>query len=407
MDQRVLPAPRLDPRRRRPDVAAPQRVAHQVRRRRALRDQARPWRQQATPRKFDRIWGDEEPTVDGTAIPVWIRDEWNVTESKAKDAAARAGNDSPIVFVLLPKVDAEAIRDSLAGYAAALDTVNQRPEPQTDEGRQAKRGMQSRVAEGEQRLQSLFSVVIAKARVFQGGGNELTTSSLRDGVETAGRHALARQFPKFAAADNPSWGKVIARARDGAADGLAAVGWTGEVPANPVCKEALARVSGAGTKGSDVQRQLGDPPYGWPKDAIDGALLALLASGNVRAEREGQKIAGPKELPATQIGKATFYKEDEPPALKERIAVKGFSPRHRSRSRPTRRARRSAACCNISPTSPLGPVASSAATERLTQPPRRAQFACGEPAVPRRCSRPNSCARTSVNGRPSRSTRPT
>jgi hypothetical protein len=277
-----------------------------------------------TPRKFDRFWGDDEPTPDGTAIPIWIRDEWNITEAKAKDAAARAGNDSPIVFVLLPKVDAESIRDSLASYAAALDTVNQRPEPQTDEGRQAKRGMQSRVSEGEHRLASLFGTVIAKARVFQGGGNELTTSSLREGVETAGRHALTRQFPKFATGDNPNWGKVIAKARDGAPDALAAVGWSGEVPANPVCKEVLARVSGAGTKGSDLQRQLGDPPYGWPKDAIDGALLVLLASGNVRAEREGQKVGGPKELPATQIGKATFYKEDEPPTLSERMAVRGL-----------------------------------------------------------------------------------
>ncbi len=277
-----------------------------------------------TPRKFDRFWGDDEPTPDGTAIPVWIRDEWNLTEAKTKEASARAGNDSPIVFVLLPKLDPDAIRDSLANYAAAQDTVHQRPEPQTDEGRQAKQGMHSRVAESEQRLATLFGAVITKARVFQGGGNELTTSSLRDGVETAGRHALTRQFPKYATADNPNWGKVIAKARDGAPDALAAVGWSGEVPANPVCKEVLARVSGAGTKGSDLQRQLSDPPYGWPKDAIDGALLALLASGNVRAEREGQKIAGPKELPATQIGRATFYKEDEPPTLKERLAVKGL-----------------------------------------------------------------------------------
>ncbi len=277
-----------------------------------------------TPRKFDRYWGDDDPTPDGTAIPIWIRDEWNITEAKAKESAARAGNDSPIVFVLLPKTDAETIRDGLASYAAALDTVNQRPEPQTDEGRQAKRAMQSRVSEGERQLESLFGTVIAKARVFQGGGNELTTSSLREGVEIAGRHALTRQFPKFGTADNPNWGKVITKARDGAPDALAAVGWSGEAPANPVCKEVLARVSGAGTKGSDLQRQLGDPPYGWPKDAIDGALLALLASGNVRAEREGQKVAGPKELPATQIGKATFFKEDEPPTLKERLAVKGL-----------------------------------------------------------------------------------
>jgi hypothetical protein len=277
-----------------------------------------------TPRKFERHWGDDEPTPDGSAISVWIRDEWNIAEGKAKESAARAGNDSPIVFVLLPRIDAEAIRDSLSSYAAALDTINQRPEPQTDEGRQAKLGMQSRVLEGERRLKSLFGTVISRARVFQGGGNELTTSSLREGVETAGRHALARQFPKFGTADNPNWGKVVMRARDGAPDALASLGWSGEVPANPVCKEVLARTSGAGTKGSDLQRQLSDPPFGWPKDAIDGALLALLANGNMRAERDSRAVSGAKELPATQIGKTTFYKEDEPPSTSERMAVRGL-----------------------------------------------------------------------------------
>lgn len=277
-----------------------------------------------TPRKLDRHWGEDEPAVDGTSIPVWIRDEWNVTEFKAKEAAAMSGNDSPIVFVLLPKIDADAIRDTLAGYAASLDTMNQRPEPQTDEGRQAKQGMRSRVQDGDQRLASLFGAVIAKARVFQGGGHELTTSSLRDGVEVAGRHALIRQFPKFGIADNDHWGQVKEKARDGAADALNHVGWTGEVPANPVCKEVLQRTSGAGTKGSEIQRQLTDPPYGWPKDAIDGALLALLANGNIRAERDSQPVAGAKELPPTQIGKATFYKEDEPPSTAERMAVRGL-----------------------------------------------------------------------------------
>lgn len=276
-----------------------------------------------TPRKFDRHWGDDEPTVDGTAVPVWIRDQWNITETKAKESAAEAGTDSPVVFVLLPKIGADTIRDALASYAAAVDTINQRPEPQTDEGRQAKQGMQSRAQEGDRRLTALFGTVVAKARIFQGGGNELTTSSLRQGVETAGRHALSRQFPKFGTGDNANWDKVKDKARDGAADALSYVGWSGEVPANPVCKEVLARTSGAGTKGSDIKRQLDDPPYGWPKDAIDGALLALLANGNIRAEREGRTVAGAKELPATQIGKATFYKEDEPPSTSERMAVRG------------------------------------------------------------------------------------
>ena len=97
------------------------------------------------------------------------------------------------------------------------------------------------------------------------------------------------------------------------------------MPANPVCKEVLARVTGAGTKGSDLQRaaRLTRPTAG-RRMPIDGALLALLANGNIRAEHEGQKVAGPKELPATQIGKANFYKEDEPPTLSERMAVRGF-----------------------------------------------------------------------------------
>src|SRR5690606_25748178 len=99
------------------------------------------------------------------------------TENRAKESAAAAGNDSPIVFVLLPKIDADAIRDTLASYAAAADTIAQRPEPQTDEGRQAKLGMQSRLQEGERRLAELFGTVVAKARVFQGGGNELTTTT--------------------------------------------------------------------------------------------------------------------------------------------------------------------------------------------------------------------------------------
>lgn len=277
-----------------------------------------------TVRKFERHWGEDEPSSTGNLIPVWIRDEWNVTDAKAKEAAARAGDESPVVFVLLPKIEADAIRDALAGWAAASDTVQQRAEPQTDEGRQAKQGMQSRVDEGRRRLESLFGDVVARARVFQGGGNELTTSSLRDGVEAAGRRSLDRMYPKFGVADHADWDKVITKARAGAPDALASVGWTGEVTANAVCKEVLAHTSGAGTKGSDLQREFGDRPYGWPTDAINGALLGLLASGNIRAERDNTKIGGPKELPQTQVSKATFYKEDEPPTLTERMAVRGL-----------------------------------------------------------------------------------
>lgn len=277
-----------------------------------------------TPRKLERYWGQDEPTVDSAAVPVWIRDEWSITEARVRESAAAAGVESPTVFVLLPKLDADAIRDTLAVYAAAQDTINQRPEPQTDEGRQAKQGMQSRVDESKRRLNDLFGSVTAKARVFQGGGNELTTASLRGGVEAAGTNALTRLFPKFGVGDDDRWGKVVSKAKDGDPQALGAVDWPGEITDNPVCKEVLSRVSGAGTGGGELRQILGDPPYGWPRDAIDGALLVLLAGGHVRAERDGKPVDGPKELPPSQVGKATFFKEDPPPSIQEQLAVRGL-----------------------------------------------------------------------------------
>src|SRR5262249_9591466 len=49
-----------------------------------------------------------------------------------------------------------------------------------------------------------------------------------------------------------------------------------------------------------------------------------VAAGNLRAAQDGKPLAGPKELLPTQIGKVTLYKEDEPPTVGERLAVKGM-----------------------------------------------------------------------------------
>ena len=62
-----------------------------------------------------------------------------------KKSAAEAGDESPIVFVLLPKREADQIKDTLASYAAAEDTLSRRPTPQTDEGKAAQRAMKTPV----------------------------------------------------------------------------------------------------------------------------------------------------------------------------------------------------------------------------------------------------------------------
>jgi len=277
-----------------------------------------------TPRKVYLHQGQDEPSISEGDIPVWIRDEWSVTESAAKKSAAEAGDESPVVFVFLPKIEAEQIKETLASHKAAEDTVDQRPTPQTDEGRAAFRAMKTRVATDEERLVGLFGEVIAHARIFQGGGAEITTSTLASAVETAANRALIRLFPRFKDADNPNWGKVVAKARDGAPDALEAVGHHGEPTTNVVCKEVLSAISAAGTKGSELHKRLEAPKYGWPRDAINGAILTLLAAGNIRAAQDGKALSGPKELPPTQIGKVTLFKEDEPPTVGQRLALRSL-----------------------------------------------------------------------------------
>jgi hypothetical protein len=276
-----------------------------------------------TPRTIDQHWGQDEPSFAEGEVPVWIRDEWSVTEAAVKKTAAEAGDESPIVFVLLPRREAEQIKETLASYAAAEQTL-QRPTPQTDEGKAAQRAMKTRLATDDDRLLALFADLVAHARVFQGGGNEVTTSTLRDAVETAAHRSLVRLFPRFGAADNPNWSKVITRARDGAPDALEAVGHHGEPTTNPVCKEVLAAISPGGTKGADLHKRFGAPEFGWPRDAINGALLTLLAAGHIRAAQDHKDLSGPKELPPNQIGKVTLYKEDEPPTVGQRLALKGL-----------------------------------------------------------------------------------
>lgn len=280
--------------------------------------------QSKTPRKVVTHYGADEPAGDEADIPVWVRDEWTVTESAVKNAAAQVGDADPVVHVLLPKRDAEVIKDALASHAAAQETLHSKPTPQTDEGKQAQRAMKGRISSDEERLNSLFQEVVANARVYQGGGNEVNGPTLRDAVETAATHSLVRLFPKFDVADDANWGKVVNKARDGAPDALQAVGYAGEVPAHPVCKEVLAAISASGTKGSEIRTQFSSPPYGWDENAIRGALMALLATRHIRAAQDGTNLSGPKQLEPRQIGKTTFYKEDEPPTTSQRMAVRGL-----------------------------------------------------------------------------------
>jgi hypothetical protein len=167
----------------------------------------------------------------------------------------------------------------------------------------------------------LLEEVLGGAKVFQSGGNEISPSTLESMINKAVKLSLDRMYRYFEIADNDKWSKVLDRAKGGATDALSLIGHRGEVADNPVCKEILSFI-GSGKKGTDIRSQFQDPPYGWPQDAIDGALLVLLASGIIRAEDIRARVIKATEIERKAIGITKFKVETVVLTTQQKIVIR-------------------------------------------------------------------------------------
>lgn len=257
-----------------------------------------------TPRKFRLYFGLDEPRTEDSEIPVWVQDEWSTSENSVRSAAQQAGVESPIVCVFLPKREADRLKEAIVSFHAAKDTLNTRPNPTTAAGFEARQSMDFRKVTSQQHVDQLVALTLEKAKVFQGGGNEIVESGLAAAVKSALEASLVRMFGKFDLADHANWGKVVDKAREGAADALRYVGYQGDPDKHPVCREVLDFV-GPGKKGSEIRKRFMGSGYGWPQDAVDGALFVLLAGGLIAAI-QNQRQMELKDLDKTQINITEF-----------------------------------------------------------------------------------------------------
>ena len=274
-----------------------------------------------TPRKWESFFGSEPPTAKSGGVPIWVRDEWSVSEKTVREDAQTAGVDSATVFVFLPKLEADAFKTTLASIAAAQACVEQRPTPTTPEGIEAKSAMESRGRLERSALQGIVAGIIRDARVFQGGGNDIAEEGFSSSVRKAIEAAIVRMFPKFPLADSSNWEKVIKRASEGAADALSALGYAGDADKYPTCQEIRTFIGGAGKKGNEIRKNFTGEGYGWDQDAVDGSLLALVAAGLVRAVKNGQSVSL-KQITQGQIGVIEFANEGVTINTGQRLAVR-------------------------------------------------------------------------------------
>lgn len=272
------------------------------------------------PRQFLIHREQTAPVVDGSSVPIWIRDGWSCAEKDVLEAARTAGTDSPILFVFIPRQSAEDVRRLIVEADATQQTLDAKGNPTTAEGQEARQSMDSRRARAVGDRDRLIRDVVANAKVFQGGGSEVLLISLEERIKTATDAALVRMFPRFKDADSAAWEAVIKRARDGADHPFQPTGHTDGTEKHPVCQQVLTNI-GAGKSGSDVRKTLGGTPFGWPRDAVDAALIALHRQQHITATLNGQAIPL-GQLDQNKIAKADFRVEHATLSVGDRLVLR-------------------------------------------------------------------------------------
>ena len=213
-----------------------------------------------------KVSRDVQPVFDSQLPPdcskricVWVRDGWGIDENSVRADARQAGNQSPTVFVLIPKRSADDLRQQLIDFKAAVATLDKRGVPTGDGGQEARAAIETIKHNAETKINELLNEAFSGAHVFQGGGSEISGRDLQASIMEAAENSLTRLYPHFDMADHPGWEKAFALAAKGAPDALKAIDDTGEPDNNPVCKMILGFIAG-GKKGADIRTHFESSP---------------------------------------------------------------------------------------------------------------------------------------------------
>jgi len=269
-------------------------------------------------RRLTPTYDDTLPKDNDKNLYLWIQDGWQ-TEEKSVIAEAKAKSaENPTLFAFLPAQHKTELTNAIIALEAARTTLQKKGSPSTEEGRDAQRSMESRQRTAEKELAELVEQLLAGVRVFQAGGQEAADGNdLSDRINRAAKHMAVRLYSQFDAADHDQWSKVLDEARKGNLEALKAVGHTQEADKHPVCQNG-AGLYRPGKKGAEIRDYFEAPPFGWPRDAMDGALYALLAAGHIKATDAASKAVDAKSLDRAKLTQASFQRESiniTPPQL--------------------------------------------------------------------------------------------
>ena len=166
----------------------------------------------------------------------------------------------------------------------------------------------------------------------------------------------------------------MTRAQAGQPDALQSVDHSGPAEAHPVC-HAIRQALGAGRKGSELRSTFEASPFGWPRDAIDGALLVLDNAELIRTLGEDGQETTLRSLARNRWGGVRFIPETHTPTPAQRRAVRGLAQVLKLNPQPNEEAEAIRNCWSGSRTLSRLPAARLApAPRKRRRLPRFAEF---------------------------------
>ena len=285
--------------------------------------------QSKTPRRFALQEAGADAPPSDRDLDLVLTDGWTQTRKSVEAEAREAGQDSPRLWLFVPKegTDGSALSAAVAEADAAEQTLRQRSGAhEDDDQREARAAMKTRHEHAAARRDRLLAEAVDRAQLLLGGGSEAPGMNVVARLEAAAATAAGRKFPRFGEAEAPAaaWSAAAKKlAQGGPPDKvLEGVGHSGDTASFPVVRAIVEKLHGP-TTGSELRKRLTAAPFGWPQEAVDAGLLAGTAAHLLKATRGGV-VRGVKDLPANQIAGTEFRTESVQLKTGELIAVRSL-----------------------------------------------------------------------------------
>lgn len=267
-------------------------------------------------------FSDTLPSDADKRLTIWVQDGWGSTQKSVEKAAQAAGIDSSTLFVFIPERSKSDLNDAIIQQRAAEQTLQKRGTPTTPAGRDAQKMMERRASIASESIDTILNDAIGDALVYAGGGASIDGDDLLTKATAGVSSSVPRLFKNFSQADQKDWNKAFDKARTGDPTALTVVGHS-DASTHPVCKELLSFYGTAGKKGADALEIYEGAPYGWPREAIKAATLALLTNGFLKAKDANNASLLAKQIESNQFTKVLFQSETTQVLHKDKLAVVG------------------------------------------------------------------------------------